>query len=716
MSAQFTVLTDLSLVIGTAAVAAVTFQRLRLPIVLGYMVAGLIIGPNGTGEVADLHLIETLSELGIILLLFTIGLEFSVRTIARVGLPTLFTAVIEVALVAIIAYAAGRALGWTSMTAMFAATAVGISSTMLVVKGLEAAQMVGPKADRHDRPVVELIFAIIVVEDLVAILLLAVMTGVASGSGLSPIDLAITIGKLAGFLLAMVAVGLLVVPPLIRMVARFEHGELLMMASLGVCFVMVWVAGASGYSVALGAFVAGMLVSESGKGHEVDALVRPFRDIFAAIFFIAIGMTIKPAQIAEHWVATLVLALVVFVGKTTGVTIAAFLAGNGLRRAVQVGFTLAQIGEFSFILLGVGLSAKVVPTELLSIVAGASCILAIMGPGQIRYSGSVASWLDANLPKSISTFVTFYESWIAKLGTSSRSDGFLSRLRRPVMFLLFDAALVVAIVIGAATASRPITGWLTSRTGLEPDVASWILIGAAAFISLLFALGIVRRAVQIARLLAAQMIPGAPDPSVLPAQANAVAPPPMDLGRAPRRALVVTIELAIVLVIGLPIAVITQPFVPGGGIVMLAMIGVLALIANRSITDFSSHVRAGSTLIVEVLARQASTRARTEDGAEPQLSEVEAMLPGFSGLTPILLDESAAAVGRSLADLDLRAKTGASVLAITREGEGNANPSPRDLLKAGDVLAVAGSAEAVAAARELLLGLTADPTPTHDAS
>jgi CPA2 family monovalent cation:H+ antiporter-2 len=339
-----------------------------------------------------------------------------------------------------------------------------------------------------------------------------------------------------------------------------------------------------------------------------------------------------------------------------------------------------------------------------------------MGPAQIRHSGRVASWLDANLPKSISTFVTFYESWVAKLGTTPRTQGVFSRLRRPIAFLLIDATMLVAVVIGASTASGPISRWLSTKAGLEPKLASWTLIGAAALVGGLFALGIVRRAVQVARLLAAQMIPGAPE-LVLPEPANAIVPPPMDLGRAPRRALVVTIELAIVLVIGLPIAVITQPFVPGGGIVILGMIGVLALIANRSITDFSSHVRAGSTLIVEVLARQASKRAGTEDGITPQLSEVEAMLPGFSGLTPILLNPAAAAVGRSLAELDLRAKTGASVLAITREGEGNANPSPKDLLRAGDVLAVAGSAEAVAAARELLLGVVTNSTaPSHDAS
>ncbi|MGE0546912.1 MAG: cation:proton antiporter [Kofleriaceae bacterium] len=706
MSAQFPVLTELSLVIGAAAVAAVTFQRARLPIVLGYMVAGLVIGPHGTGQVSDPHLVEVLSELGVILLFFTIGLEFSIRTIARVGLPTLFTAAIEVALVTIVAYAAALALGLPSLHAIFAATAVSISSTMLVVKGLEEHQLTGPKANARDRSVAELIFAIIVVEDLVAILLLAVMTGVAKGASPSAVDIAVTLGKLAGFLVAMVAAGLLIVPRMMRMVARLQHPELLLITSLGVCFVMVWVAGYAEYSVALGAFVAGMLVSESGKGHDVDALVRPFRDVFAAIFFISVGMAIVPADIQAHWLEILVISIVVMIGKAGGVSVAAFLTGNGLRRSVQVGFSLSQIGEFSFILIGVGVATKVIPTHLLSIIAGVSCVTAMFGSSQIRYSGQVASWVDARLPKSISTFVTFYESWVARLTSSPKSERRMRRLRRPVVFLLVDAMMLVAVVIGAAMARAKIVTWLTTTAGIGADWAFMILVGVTIVIAGMFGVGIVNRALQIARLLASQMIPGAVETAELPKAADAVSPPSLDLGRAPRRALVVTIELAIVSIVGLPIAAVIQPFVPGGGIVVICMIGILALIARRSISDFESHVRAGSALIVEVLSRQTGKRPGTEDGqAAPELTEVEALLPGFGGLTPIVIGSHSPAIGRSLADLDLRAKTGASVLAITRGGEGNANPSPRDLLQEGDVLAVAGSAEAVTAARELLVGV-----------
>jgi CPA2 family monovalent cation:H+ antiporter-2 len=693
------VLTQLTIVLGAAMIAAVGFQAIRLPLVLGYLLAGLLIGPHVTGAVHDTSLVGTLSDLGVILLFYTIGLEFSVRTIARVGLPTLFTVVVELSLIAIVMFGAGRALGLTSLEAVFVALGVAIASTMLVVKGIEEHKVTGPA--------VELILAMMVVEDLLSILLLAIMTGVATGSGLSARELGLTLLELGGFLVAMVVAGLIVVPRTIRMVVKFKRSEPLLVTSLAICFAMVWAAVGAGYSIALGAFLGGMLIAESGKGKEVDELIRPFRDIFAAIFFISIGMTIDPAEIAQHWLAAILVAVVLVVGKTTGISIAAFLTGHGLRRSIQAGLSLSQIGEFSFIMVAVGIAAGVARPMLLPIVVGAAFITAITGSWQIRASGRFASWIDAHLPKPLAMFVSFYESWIQRLRASPRPDSIWRRIRRPVVMLVVDGAAVAAIVIGAAAGSDRIADWLEDQAGLDPRVSRVMIIVVAAAVATLFALGVARGAIRVARMLAAIMIPHAQPPGVPPPDGEAgdayatIAPPAntLDLGRSPRRALVITLELAIVLAVGLPLAAITQPIVPGGGLLVFGVVAVLALVARRSITDFDRHVRAGSALIVEVLAKQGAQR-----DSSPRLAEVEAILPGFTGLTPIKLGDQAPAVGKSLAELDLRAKTGASVLAITRGDTGTANPSPREPLRGGDVLAVAGSAEAIASARELLLG------------
>jgi monovalent cation:H+ antiporter-2, CPA2 family len=680
MSPELThVFTELAIVIGAAAAAALVFQLLRLPLVLGYIVAGLVIGPHVTSAVSDASLVATLSDLGVILLFFTIGLEFSIRTIARVGLPTLLTVIVELSLVILVMYVGGHALGWSSTEAMFVGVGVAIASTMLVVKGLEEHAVTGPA--------VELILALMVVEDLLSILLLAIMTGVATGSGMSAGALATTLGKLAGLLIAMVVVGLLVVPRAIRMIARFKRDEPLMVASLAICFGTVWVATRAGYSLALGAFVGGMLIAESGKGREVDVLIRPFRDIFAAIFFISIGMTIAPVEIAAHWPAAVFVAVLLVAGKTLGLSLSAFLTGNGLRRAVQAGLSLSQIGEFAFIVVAVGISTGVVRGFLLPVVVGASCITAITGSWQIRASGRFASWVDSHLPKPMQTFVSFYESWIVRLHSTSHPHSIWRVLRRPLVLLVVDTIAVAAIVIVASASHDQIVDRLVDGTGIDPRLAFAIVIGVAAAASGLFAIGIARGAVRLAWVLAAVIIPG---------RAGSDGDVKVDLGHAPRRALVMTLELAVVLTLGLPLAVIVQPLVPGGGVIVIGVIVVLALATRRSITDFDRHVHAGSALIVEVLSRQGSVHEA------PQLAEVSAMLPGFGDLATIVLASNANAIGKTLAELDLRAKTGASVLAITREGGGTANPSPTEPLCAGDVLAMAGSAEAIAAARELL--------------
>ena len=684
MSPELThVFTELVIVIGAAAAAALVFQLLRLPLVLGYIVAGLVIGPHVTTAVSDASFVATLSDLGVILLFFTIGLEFSVRTIARVGLPTLLTVIVELSLVILVMYVGGHALGWSSTEAMFVGVGVAIASTMLVVKGLEEHAVTGPA--------VELILSLMVVEDLLSILLLAIMTGVATGSGLSAGELATTLGRLAGLLIAMVVVGLLVVPRAIRMIARFKRDEPLMVASLAICFGTVWVATRAGYSLALGAFVGGMLIAESGKGREVDVLIRPFRDIFAAIFFISIGMTIAPTEIADHWPAAVFVAVLLVAGKTLGLSLSAFLTGNGLRRAVQAGLSLSQIGEFAFIVVAVGISTGVVRGFLLPVVVGASCITAITGSWQIRASDRFASWIDSHLPKPMQTFVSFYESWIARLRSTSQPHSIWRVLRRPLTLLVIDTVAVAAIVIGASATHQQIVDKIVDVIGVDPRLAFAIVIGIAAAASALFAIGIARGAVRLAWVLAAVIIPG---------RAGSDADVKLDLGHAPRRALVMTLELAIVLTLGLPLAVIVQPLVPGGGVIVLGVIVVLALATRRSITDFDRHVHAGSALIVEVLSRQGS------DHEPPQLAEVSAMLPGFGDLSTIVLASDARAVGKTLAELDLRAKTGASVLAITREGGGTANPLATEPLCAGDVLAMAGSAEAIAAARELLTAVT----------
>jgi monovalent cation:H+ antiporter-2, CPA2 family len=691
------VLVELVVILGVAALTTILFSVLRLPVALGYILAGLAIGPHvPIPIVANPALVAMLSELGVILLMFSIGLEFSIRSIARAGVATAATALFEVALMVSLGYLAARLLGWSQTESLFAGAAVGISSTMLVARAFEELR-VGSELR-------SVVYSLLVFEDLIAIVLLAVLTGVASGRGLSSIELAITLGKLAGFLVAMMALGLLVVPRLVRMIAERGRPETLLISSLAICFGMATLAEHAGFSVALGAFLAGVLVAESGKAHQVEELIHPFRDVFAAIFFVSVGMTIDPGQVAAHPGPVIVLSLLVIVGKTLGVSIGGFLAGQGVYRSVRAGLTLTQVGEFSFILIGVGVNAGVVGPQLLPVVVAVSCFTAFTTPWMIRSSDRRARWLDHHLPKPLTTLVTLYEGWIARLGAGSSAPGTASlgrRVRRPILLLLADAAMFTVIVIGIPTFGSRLAQQLSAAAQLEEKLAAVIVVASAAALAGLFLVGVIRRVLSLALLLSREVIPAKPEGD-------------LDLGAAPRRALRVTLSLGIALLLGVPIAAITQPFVPGSPAVIVALAAFITLAARRAIRDLDGHVRAGSALIVEVLARQAGADkdapARDPEPGET-LHQASSMLPGITELTPVTLTESCRATGKTLANLDLRARTGATVLALRRDGVATAQPSPHEPLRAGDVLALTGSAEAVAAAT---VELTSSQEPVRD--
>ncbi|HEU4612808.1 MAG TPA: cation:proton antiporter, partial [Kofleriaceae bacterium] len=324
------VLIELVSVLGVAAVITVLFQALRLPVVLGYVAAGLVIGPHvPVPLVANASLVHVMSELGVILLMFSIGLELRLSTLARVGIGAGLTALFEVTLVLAVGALVAGLLGFGSGEAVFAGACLAISSTMLVAKAFEDLRWKGGFT--------EVVFAILVFEDLIAILLLALLTGLASGAGLAPLELVITIAKLAGFLAAIMIGGLLVVPRAVRLIVRQGKPEMLVIVSLGICFGMAAITEHVGYPVALGAFVAGLAIAESGHSHEVFDLVRPFRDVFAMMLFVSIGMTIAPAQLVDELPTIGIFTVVVLVMKPLGVALGSFAAGRGVQPSIRAG-------------------------------------------------------------------------------------------------------------------------------------------------------------------------------------------------------------------------------------------------------------------------------------------------------------------------------------------------------------------------------------------
>jgi monovalent cation:H+ antiporter-2, CPA2 family len=672
-------LTALTIVLGVAAVTTIVFQWLRQPVVLGYIIAGLIIGPHlPIPLIADQTIVRTLSELGVIMLMFGLGLEFSVSKLFRTAATAGITAVIQCSVMMLAGFLTAQALGWTMIESIFAGALIVSSSTTIIAKVFDEHRIAGRVRD--------LVVAILIAEDLIAVALIAVLTGIGAGRGLSAGELALVIGQLVGFLALLIGGGLFIVPRLMRLALRLGRPETATITAIGVCFAISLLAHAVGYSVALGAFIAGMLVAESGEAKKIEALVNPVRDMFGAVFFVSVGMMIDPHLFVTHWVAILAFTFVVIFGKLISVTIGAFLVGNGLRTSVAAGMSLSQIGEFAFIIAALGISLDATGAFIYPVAVAASVITALTTPWMIRSAGSVGAYVDRKLPKPLQTFVTLYEAWIERL--RARRGVPRGRSRRAVIAIALDVVVVAAIVIAFSLSYDTLLHWLRQYLGLAPRVARLLVVVIAGAVALPFCIGILISTGRLALQLASDVVPSATEQDV-------------DLGRAPRRLLAVTLQLAGVLLAGLPLVALTTPFLHGSTtlLVLGVAVAVLGVAFWRRVRDLDGHVRASAHVMIEALATQ--TASGPESGPEHSGPAVE--LPGISSWQGIVISEGSAAIGRSLAQLELRGTTGATVLAIQRAG-GGLVPDAHEPLRSGDVLAVVGSTEALSAARVVLDG------------
>ena len=680
MHASLEFLRTLALILGVAALTTILFQRLRQPVVFGYILAGLIVGPHvPVPLIANQEIVRELSELGVILLMFSLGLEFSLRKLVAGGPSPAIIAVLQTSLMVLLGYLAGRMFGWSVLESIYAGAIIAISSTTIIYKAF-AERQVGGK-------VRTIVFGVLIVEDLIAIVLLTVLTATSAGRGLSAQELMITLGRLGAFLAGLLIVGMLLVPRLVRYVARLERPETLLVACIGLCFGIALLAQTMGYSVALGAFIAGSLVAESGQERTVERLVEPVRDVFAAVFFVAVGMMLDPRMAVEHWQAVVVFTLLIVVGNIVGVTVSAFITGNDVRTSVQSGMSLAQIGEFSFIIAGVGLATGSTGSFLYPIAITVSALTTLLTPILIGAAGPFAAAIDSKLPRPLQTFAALYGSWIEGMRSRPAAMVTRARARRALQVMLIDSVVLAIIVISASIEVDLLTRWAMERLGLPFLPARALVIAGAALLSAPFAVGLLRSARGLGQILAIQAFP-------LPQTGR------LDYAAAPRRALVVTLQLSMALILGAPLVAATAPFVPPpwGGVLLLGLILLLGASFWRSAHNLQGHARAGAEVIVAALARQGK-----ETGGETQaLERAYDLLPGLGRPFPVRIGRGSSAAGHSLADLEIRGRTGATVLAITRGEEVVLVPEGRDVLREGDVVALAGTHEAVAAARHIL--------------
>lgn len=492
---------DLATVMLIAGLTTVIFQRLRQPVVLGYIIAGVLVGPY-TFPVVFIHdeqTIRTLSELGMILLLFALGLEFSLKKLREVGGAALVAAVCEIVLMLWLGYEIGRFFGWTSMDALFLGAMLSMSSTTIIMKALDDLDL---KRERF----AQLMFGILIIEDVIAIVLMALLTGIASTGGLEAGEAMAAVGRLTLFMAVSLVVGLLLVPRVVDYIARVSRDDVLLVAVLGLCFGFCLLVTEMGYSVALGAFMIGAIVGESESVARIERIIGPVRDMFSAIFFVAIGMLIDPSMLKQYWLPILVVTAVVVVGKVITCSFGTFVAGNDGRTSLRVGMGLAQIGEFSFVIASLGLTLKVTSGFLYPVAVAVSAITTFLTPYLIRASDPLANALSRRSPSGLTGLMRAYTDWMGNLSLSGQGAIVAKMIRRLVWHVVINMMLVVAaFLIMSYLYRRGFFHW--DFLAHSPQIKRSLAWSVAALISLPMIVAAYRKASALGMLLAELSIP-----------------------------------------------------------------------------------------------------------------------------------------------------------------------------------------------------------------
>jgi CPA2 family monovalent cation:H+ antiporter-2 len=425
---------DLAVMLGIASVVVLLFQKIRQPVILGYIIAGVIVGPYTPpySFVDDINQIQTLSELGVIFLMFTLGLDFSFHKLKRIGFSATITGTVKFAIVLIVGIVAGWFMNWSFYDRVFLGGALAISSTMIIVKALEELNLKGKRFT-------DIVFGILIFEDLLAILMLTTLSTVVVTKHFFSLDMIIATVKLIVVVGGWFLSGYFLVPILFKSIVKYVSQETLTVVSIGLCLGMAVLSAYLSYSMALGAFIIGSILSETPLVNRIKQLTSPLRDVFVAVFFISVGMLINIQVILEHWMLIIVISAVTVFGKIFATTVGTFLTGQSPNTSIKVGFSMVPIGEFSFIIVALGLKLHVTSNSLYQMVVGISAITTFIAPYLIKLSGGIADRLDEKISDRTKYFLDTYSSWVYRaLASYKKQVGY----RKFMMRLVFNGAVV----------------------------------------------------------------------------------------------------------------------------------------------------------------------------------------------------------------------------------------------------------------------------------
>ena len=507
MSHLATLINDLALILICAGVMTLLFKKLKQPLVLGYVVAGFLASPHMpyTPSVMDTANIQTWADIGVIFLLFALGLEFSFKKIVKVGGAAIIAACTIIFCMILLGITVGTGFGWQRMDSIFLGGMIAMSSTTIIYKAFDDLGM-------RKKQFTGLVLSVLILEDILAIVLMVMLSTMAVRHNFEGSEMLESIGKLLFFLILWFVVGIYLIPELLKRCRNLMSEETLLIVSLGLCFGMVVMAARTGFSAAFGAFIMGSILAETVEAESIERLVKPVKDLFGAVFFVSVGMMVDPAMIVEYALPIIVITLAVIFGQSLFGTLGVLLAGQPLKTAMQCGFSLTQIGEFAFIIASLGVSLHVTSDFLYPIVVAVSVITTFLTPYMIRFAEPASNFVDTHLPVKWKNFLLHYSSgsqtmnheslWkklilaltritivysivsIAVVALAFRFlvplflehiPGIWGRLLAAVVIILFISPFLRAIMIKKNHSAEFVTLWNDSRGNRAPLVATIVI-------------------------------------------------------------------------------------------------------------------------------------------------------------------------------------------------------------------------------------------------
>lgn len=670
-----TVITDLGAILVVAAVAAIVFFRLRLPVIFGYLLAGILVGPNlfpDLSPIQDLETVKGLSELGVIFLLFFIGLEFDIRRLNRVMVPAVLALLIQTVTMLVLGTAFASAMGWDAINSIFLGCILSISSTMVTVRVLR-------DQGRMDHPHAQFAIGILILEDILAVVMLAVLSGVAVTQNVEfgavwPITFGIGV-----FVVAVYWVGKIVAPWLVDLLNDFGSVELVTIFSVALVLGISMLAQRFDFSVALGAFLAGAILSQSKLAHEIEEANRPLHDLFSAVFFVSVGMLIDPFGIFQAWPWILALGVLVVILKIGTVWLGLYLGGQPTKASFSAGVAKSQIGEFSFIIAELAYALEVADSRLLSVAAGVALTTILATPFLSTASDSLFRRLAGAMPRRLVLMGNFYRNTSKAIARELGGSVVLRLIRRPALqiilyFFLLNAIVLLTSVLGSALREHGFDGW--------PLAALW----AFAAVSMApFLIASIRNAHAIVMVLTEAMT------------AKGVFP---QLGEGRLRNL---FHAIVVLAVLLPTAAIyftaASRFFPGGIVLglFLLCLAVSLLFFWRSMIELNSRLE-----FIFMESFNAQVVDLESERRKEVLDHVTRTYPWPADVAEVEVLAGTRACGRNMANLNLRNITGCAIVGLSRGEQTAFDPAPGTPLFAHDRLVLLGRPEQINHARRFL--------------